>query len=68
MLYVGSASAAIPNYLLHFSLIRCNVSSIILEMDWILRPGGHVYIRDSLSIMDELLEIAKAASHIARHG
>lgn len=60
MLYVGSASAAIPNYLLHFSLIRCNVSSIMLEMDRILRPGGHVYIRDSLSIMDELLEIAKA--------
>jgi len=58
--YVGSASALIPNYVLHFSLIRCNVSSIMLEMDRILRPGGHVYIRDSLSIMDELLEIAKA--------
>jgi hypothetical protein len=58
--YVGSASAVIPNYLLHFSLIICNVSSIMLEMDRILRPGGHVYIRDSLSIMDELLEIAKA--------
>ncbi|XP_047321298.1 probable methyltransferase PMT11 [Impatiens glandulifera] len=33
---------------------RCNVSSIMLEMDRILRPGGRVYIRDSLSIMDEL--------------
>lgn len=32
----------------------------MLEMDRILRPGGVVYIRDSLSIMDELQEIAKA--------
>ncbi|XP_027335430.1 probable methyltransferase PMT11 [Abrus precatorius] len=39
---------------------RCNVSSIMLEMDRILRPGGRVYIRDSLAIMDELQEIAKA--------
>ncbi|KAJ7964569.1 S-adenosyl-L-methionine-dependent methyltransferases superfamily protein [Quillaja saponaria] len=38
---------------------RCNISSIMLEMDRILRPGGRVYIRDSLSIMDELQEIAK---------
>ncbi|XP_052728859.1 probable methyltransferase PMT12 isoform X2 [Vigna angularis] len=39
---------------------RCNLSSIMLEMDRILRPGGHVYIRDSLEIMDELQEIGKA--------
>ncbi|KAK4277922.1 hypothetical protein QN277_015841 [Acacia crassicarpa] len=39
---------------------RCNISSIMLEMDRILRPGGRVYIRDSLSIMDELQDIAKA--------
>lgn len=32
----------------------------MLEMDRILRPGGVVYIRDSLAIMDELVEIAKA--------
>jgi len=32
----------------------------MLEMDRILRPGGHVYIRDSLEIMDELQEIGKA--------
>lgn len=32
----------------------------MLEMDRILRPGGRVYIRDSLAIMDELVEIAKA--------
>ena len=43
-----------------FLSIRCNVSSIMLEMDRILRPGGRVYIRDSLDIMDELQEIAKA--------
>ncbi|CAL0307625.1 unnamed protein product [Lupinus luteus] len=39
---------------------RCNVSSIMLEMDRILRPGGRAYIRDSLAIMDELVEIGKA--------
>lgn len=41
-------------------MFRCNVSSIMLEMDRILRPGGRVYIRDSLAIMDELQEIGKA--------
>ncbi|XP_076954715.1 putative methyltransferase PMT11 [Bidens hawaiensis] len=39
---------------------RCNISSIMLEMDRILRPGGHVYIRDSVSVMGELEEIGKA--------
>ncbi|XVE52618.1 hypothetical protein DITRI_Ditri02bG0136200 [Diplodiscus trichospermus] len=39
---------------------RCNMSMIMLEMDRILRPGGRVYIRDSLDVMDELQEIAKA--------
>ncbi|CAA2992685.1 probable methyltransferase PMT11 [Olea europaea subsp. europaea] len=39
---------------------RCNISTIMLEMDRILRPGGRVYIRDSLAVMDELEEIATA--------
>ncbi|KAL8257526.1 hypothetical protein R6Q59_029567 [Mikania micrantha] len=39
---------------------RCNISSIMLEMNRILRPGGHVYIRDSVMVMDELQEIGKA--------
>ncbi|KAB1217821.1 putative methyltransferase PMT11 [Morella rubra] len=39
---------------------RCNISSIMLEMDRILRPGGRIHIRDTLAIMDELQEIAKA--------
>lgn len=39
---------------------RCNMSTIMLEMDRMLRPGGHVYIRDSIDVMDELQEIAKA--------
>ncbi|KNA20549.1 hypothetical protein SOVF_050940 [Spinacia oleracea] len=39
---------------------RCNVSSIMLEMDRILRPGGRVYIRDIISVVEELQEIAKA--------
>ncbi|CAI9759737.1 unnamed protein product [Fraxinus pennsylvanica] len=39
---------------------RCNVSNIMLEMDRILRPGGHVYIRDSIDVMDELQEIGEA--------
>ncbi|KAK1355289.1 Methyltransferase [Heracleum sosnowskyi] len=38
---------------------RCNISSIMLEMDRILRPGGRVYIRDSLSLMDELQAIGR---------
>ncbi|XP_010534523.1 PREDICTED: probable methyltransferase PMT11 [Tarenaya hassleriana] len=39
---------------------RCNISTIMLEMDRILRPGGRAYIRDSIDVMDELQEIAKA--------
>ncbi|KAF2291317.1 hypothetical protein GH714_022823 [Hevea brasiliensis] len=39
---------------------KCNISTIMLEMDRILRPGGIVYVRDSVSVMDELQEIAKA--------
>ncbi|XP_047341571.1 probable methyltransferase PMT11 [Impatiens glandulifera] len=39
---------------------RCNISNIMLEMDRILRPGGRVYIRDSLAVMDELQHLAKA--------
>ncbi|XP_010539686.1 PREDICTED: probable methyltransferase PMT10 [Tarenaya hassleriana] len=39
---------------------RCNITSIILEMDRMLRPGGRVYIRDSLSLMDQLQKLAKA--------
>ncbi|KAL4576297.1 hypothetical protein LXL04_012389 [Taraxacum kok-saghyz] len=39
---------------------RCNVSSIMIEMDRILRPGGRVYIRDSVSIIYELEQIGKA--------
>ncbi|XP_024991653.1 probable methyltransferase PMT11 [Cynara cardunculus var. scolymus] len=39
---------------------RCNISSIMLEMNRILRPGGRVYIRDSIMVIDELQEIGKA--------
>ncbi|CAN6705083.1 unnamed protein product [Malus baccata var. baccata] len=39
---------------------RCDISTIMLEMDRMLRPGGRVYIRDSLSIMDELQAIGNA--------
>ncbi|KAK4799283.1 hypothetical protein SAY86_024648 [Trapa natans] len=39
---------------------RCNMSTILLEMDRILRPGGHVYIRDSITVMDKLQEISNA--------
>ncbi|KAJ9553423.1 hypothetical protein OSB04_017468, partial [Centaurea solstitialis] len=39
---------------------RCNLSSIMLEMNRILRPGGRVYIRDSVTVIDEAQEIAKA--------
>lgn len=36
------------------------MSTIMLEMDRILRPNGRVYIRDSINVMDELQEIGKA--------
>lgn len=36
------------------------MSTIMLEMDRILRPSGRAYIRDSLSVMDELQAIANA--------
>ncbi|XP_022746058.1 probable methyltransferase PMT11 [Durio zibethinus] len=39
---------------------RCNMSTIMLEMDRILRPGGRAYIRDSVDVMDDLQDIAKA--------
>lgn len=32
----------------------------MLEMNRILRPGGRVYIRDSVTVIDELQEIGKA--------
>ncbi|KAK9683343.1 hypothetical protein RND81_10G133700 [Saponaria officinalis] len=39
---------------------RCNISSIMLEMDRMLRPGGRAYIRDTVSVIDQVHEIAKA--------
>lgn len=39
---------------------RCSMSSIMLEMNRILRPNGHVYIRDVNSVIYKLEEIAKA--------
>lgn len=39
---------------------RCNVTTIMLEMDRILRPGGRVYIRDTTPVIEELVEIAHA--------
>ncbi|KAJ6827952.1 putative methyltransferase PMT11 [Iris pallida] len=39
---------------------RCNISAILLEMDRILRPGGRAYIRDSLTILEEIKEITEA--------
>ncbi|CAI0412092.1 unnamed protein product [Linum tenue] len=47
---------------------RCNMSTIMLEMDRILRPGGRAYIRDTLDVMEELQEIANAMGwHSALH-
>ncbi|KAK8473152.1 hypothetical protein PHAVU_001G067200 [Phaseolus vulgaris] len=39
---------------------RCNISTIMLEMDRMLRPGGRVYIRDTTFVIGELKEIATA--------
>lgn len=41
------------------------MSTIMLEMDRMLRPGGRVYIRDSISVMGELQEIATAMGWVA---
>ncbi|GAB2270415.1 hypothetical protein Dimus_005317 [Dionaea muscipula] len=48
---------------------RCNVSTIMLEMDRILRfDNGRVYILDSVSVMDELEEAAAAMRWVcSRH-
>ncbi|XP_065870864.1 probable methyltransferase PMT11 [Euphorbia lathyris] len=47
---------------------RCNISTIMLEMDRILRPGGRAYIRDSLDVIDEVQETANAMGwHVALH-
>ncbi|KAL5991755.1 hypothetical protein ACLOJK_012666 [Asimina triloba] len=35
-------------------------SSIMLEMDRMLRPGGHAYIRDSVAVIHKVQKIAKA--------
>ncbi|RCV28110.1 hypothetical protein SETIT_5G379900v2 [Setaria italica] len=39
---------------------RCNISSILLEMDRILRPGGRAYIRDRKEVIQEIKEITNA--------
>ncbi|KAF2568284.1 hypothetical protein F2Q68_00024096 [Brassica cretica] len=39
---------------------RCEMSTILLEMDRILRPGGRAYIRETIDVMDEIQEITKA--------
>ncbi|KAJ7965488.1 S-adenosyl-L-methionine-dependent methyltransferases superfamily protein [Quillaja saponaria] len=44
---------------------KCNISTIMLEMDRMLRPGGLVYIRDSVSVMGELQEIATAMGWVS---
>jgi hypothetical protein len=37
----------------------------MLEMDRMLRPDGRVYIQDTVSIIDELKEIASALGWVA---
>ncbi|KAJ4751196.1 S-adenosyl-L-methionine-dependent methyltransferases superfamily protein [Rhynchospora pubera] len=39
---------------------RCNMTTILLEMDRILRPGGKVYIRDKKKIIYDIREVTKA--------
>uniref|UniRef100_A0A7N0TQF9 Methyltransferase n=1 Tax=Kalanchoe fedtschenkoi TaxID=63787 RepID=A0A7N0TQF9_KALFE len=39
---------------------RCDVASIMLEMDRILRPGGFAYIHDSVTVIHKLQEIGNA--------
>ncbi|KAL2525829.1 putative methyltransferase PMT11 [Abeliophyllum distichum] len=61
----GFAAALVENHLDSWVLnvvpiVRCNISTIMIEMDRILRPGRHVHIRDSIGVMDELQEIGEA--------
>ncbi|KAH0681320.1 hypothetical protein KY284_022405 [Solanum tuberosum] len=44
---------------------RCNVTTIMLEIDRILRPGGRVYIRDTTPVIEELVEIAQALGWVS---
>ncbi|KAF1889438.1 hypothetical protein Lal_00024763 [Lupinus albus] len=39
---------------------KCNISTIMLEMDRMVRPGGYVFIRESIHLIGELEEIAAA--------
>ncbi|KAG6624370.1 probable methyltransferase PMT10 [Carya illinoinensis] len=39
---------------------KCDISTIMLEMDRMLRPDGRVYIRDKVSVIYEVKEIASA--------
>ncbi|CAM8897803.1 unnamed protein product [Rhodiola kirilowii] len=39
---------------------RCDMGSIMLEMDRILRPGGYAYIQDSVSVIYKLQELGNA--------
>lgn len=51
-----------PNPFSHFYLfgLRCNITSLLLEMDRILRPGGYAYIYDSSSVIEKVQGIARA--------
>lgn len=44
---------------------KCDFSTIMLEMDRMLRPDGRVYIRDTVSVMNEVKEIASALGWVA---
>ncbi|XP_059453850.1 probable methyltransferase PMT10 isoform X3 [Corylus avellana] len=44
---------------------KCDISTIMLEMDRMLRPDGRVYIQDTVSVIDEVKEIASALGWVA---
>uniref|UniRef100_A0A0C9RNM4 Methyltransferase n=1 Tax=Wollemia nobilis TaxID=56998 RepID=A0A0C9RNM4_9CONI len=39
---------------------RCNIADILLEMDRIMRPGAHAYIRDTRAVIAKIEVVAKA--------
>ncbi|XP_078428166.1 putative methyltransferase PMT12 [Wolffia australiana] len=39
---------------------RCNITIILLEMDRILRPGGRVYVRDTVGVVEQVKQIVEA--------
>lgn len=52
----------LPTYIfMHLILfVRCNLLSVIAEVDRLLRPGGNLIVRDKEDVVNEIEEMAKS--------